>query len=76
MFYLIHGNILPTPKLIKAVSKLKHSEFISVPGKEGIVYCISKQEVPDPNMIFFRSISVPFGARKANGAAGIHHTSE
>src|SRR2546423_1036137 len=51
LVYMVHGNILPTPKLIKAVGKLKHSEFISVPGKEGIVYCISKQEIPDPNMI-------------------------
>src|SRR6476620_11121396 len=30
IFYLIHGNILPTEKLVRQVRKLKHGEFISV----------------------------------------------
>src|SRR5215204_3292228 len=49
--YLIHGNILPTAKLVRAVKKLKHGECISVPGKESIVYCISKKEVISSNKI-------------------------
>src|SRR5688500_15701238 len=32
--YLIHGNILPTARLVKQVKKLKHGECISVPQKE------------------------------------------
>ena len=49
--YLIHGNILPTEKLVKKIKKLKTGEFISVPKKEGIIYCISKKEILEPNKI-------------------------
>lgn len=49
--YLIHGNIIPGPKLVKQVKKLKAGEFISVPGKEGLVYCISKDEILDSHKI-------------------------
>jgi len=51
VIYLIHGNILPTSKLIKQVKKLKTGECISVPEKESIIYCISKKEVVDSNKI-------------------------
>jgi UDP-N-acetylglucosamine diphosphorylase/glucosamine-1-phosphate N-acetyltransferase len=51
IFYLIHGNIIPTAKLIKLVKKLKTGECISVPGKESIIYCISKNEIVDSNNI-------------------------
>jgi UDP-N-acetylglucosamine diphosphorylase/glucosamine-1-phosphate N-acetyltransferase len=51
VIYLIHGNILPTAKLIKQVKKLRTGEFISVPEKESIIYCISKTEVVDSNKI-------------------------
>ena len=51
VIYLIHGNILPTPKLVKQVKKLKPGEFISVPEKENIVYCISGQQVENRNKI-------------------------
>lgn len=51
VIYLIHGNILPTPKLVKQVKKLKPGEFISVPEKENIVYCISAKQVENPNKI-------------------------
>jgi UDP-N-acetylglucosamine diphosphorylase/glucosamine-1-phosphate N-acetyltransferase len=54
LVYLIHGNILPTTKLVKQVKKLKAGEFISVPEKEGIVYCISKKEVLEANKIKVR----------------------
>ncbi len=51
VLYLVHGNVLPTPKLVKQVKKLKHGEFISVPEIESAVYCISKNEVLDPNKL-------------------------
>ena len=43
VIYLIHGNILPTEKLVKQIKKLKAGEFISVLEKESILYCISKK---------------------------------
>ncbi len=49
--FLIHGNVLPTPALVKQVKKLKHGHFISLPGKESIVYCISREQVIEPNKI-------------------------
>jgi UDP-N-acetylglucosamine diphosphorylase/glucosamine-1-phosphate N-acetyltransferase len=51
VIYLIHGNILPTAKLVKQIKKLSAGEFISVPGKEGIIYCISSKQVVDSNKI-------------------------
>lgn len=51
VFYLIHGNILPTAKLVKQIKKLKTGEFISVPEKESLIYCISKNEILDSNNI-------------------------
>jgi UDP-N-acetylglucosamine diphosphorylase/glucosamine-1-phosphate N-acetyltransferase len=51
VLYLVHGNVLPTPKLVKQVKRLTHGEFISVPGKESVVYCISKSEVLDSNKL-------------------------
>jgi UDP-N-acetylglucosamine diphosphorylase / glucose-1-phosphate thymidylyltransferase / UDP-N-acetylgalactosamine diphosphorylase / glucosamine-1-phosphate N-acetyltransferase / galactosamine-1-phosphate N-acetyltransferase len=49
--YLIHGNILPSSKLVKQVKNLKTGEFISVPERESIIYCISKKEVVDSNKV-------------------------
>lgn len=49
--YLMHGNILPTPKLVKTVKKLQPGEFISVPDRENIVYCISAKQIIDENKI-------------------------
>jgi UDP-N-acetylglucosamine diphosphorylase / glucose-1-phosphate thymidylyltransferase / UDP-N-acetylgalactosamine diphosphorylase / glucosamine-1-phosphate N-acetyltransferase / galactosamine-1-phosphate N-acetyltransferase len=51
VLYLVHGNILPTPKLVKQVKKLNPGEFISVSEKEGVVYCISKKEVLNSNKL-------------------------
>jgi UDP-N-acetylglucosamine diphosphorylase / glucose-1-phosphate thymidylyltransferase / UDP-N-acetylgalactosamine diphosphorylase / glucosamine-1-phosphate N-acetyltransferase / galactosamine-1-phosphate N-acetyltransferase len=45
ILYLIHGNTIPTPKLAQQVKKLEPGEFISVPGQETIVYCISRKQV-------------------------------
>src|SRR5689334_2803678 len=51
LIYLIHGNILPTQKLAKAVKKLKPGEFLSVPEKENIIYCIAARQVINSNQI-------------------------
>lgn len=51
IIYLVHGNVLPTKKLIKEVKRLGHGEFLSVPELESFVYCISKKEVLDENNI-------------------------
>lgn len=49
--FMIHGNILPTPKLIKALKKLKNGEFISVNGNTGVIFRFSKKEIQEPNKI-------------------------
>ncbi len=49
--YLIHGNILPTPGLVQQVKKLRPGEFISVPERENIIYCISRHQVLNENKI-------------------------
>jgi UDP-N-acetylglucosamine diphosphorylase/glucosamine-1-phosphate N-acetyltransferase len=51
VYILIHGNILPTPKLVKAVGKLKNGEFISVNDKAGVIFRISKNEVKELHKI-------------------------
>jgi UDP-N-acetylglucosamine diphosphorylase/glucosamine-1-phosphate N-acetyltransferase len=48
---MIHGNVLPTPQLIKAVKQLKNGEFISANGSSGIVFRISKNEVREKHKI-------------------------
>ena len=49
--FMIHGNILPTPKLLKALKKLKDGEFISANGNTGIIFRFSKKEIQEPNKI-------------------------
>jgi UDP-N-acetylglucosamine diphosphorylase/glucosamine-1-phosphate N-acetyltransferase len=49
--FMIHGNILPTPKLIKSLKKLKDGEFISVNGNTGVIFRFSKNEIQEPNRI-------------------------
>jgi len=45
--YMIHGNVLPTEKLVKAVKKLKDGEFIATPSGNGVVYRITRNEIID-----------------------------
>lgn len=52
--YLVHGNLLPSLKLIKQVKKLKGGDMIMVPEKEAIVYCITKKEIVETNKIKVR----------------------
>ncbi|MDB5252504.1 MAG: hypothetical protein JWP27_1673 [Flaviaesturariibacter sp.] len=51
IIYLIHGNLLPTPRLVQQVQKLKPGEFLHLPEKEACIYCISRKQVVDPNKI-------------------------
>ena len=51
VYFMIHGNILPTPKLIKNLRKLKNGEFISVNGNAGVIFRFTKNEIKEPNKI-------------------------
>jgi UDP-N-acetylglucosamine diphosphorylase/glucosamine-1-phosphate N-acetyltransferase len=48
--FIINGNILPTPKLIKAVFKLKNGEFISLDGNAAI-FRVTRNEVKELHKI-------------------------
>jgi UDP-N-acetylglucosamine diphosphorylase/glucosamine-1-phosphate N-acetyltransferase len=49
--YMIHGNVLPTRKLVKSIRKLGNGEFLSVSGNEGIVFRFTKKEVQEKHSI-------------------------
>jgi len=49
--FMIHGNILPSSKLVKTLKKLKDGEFISANGNTGIIFRFSKKEIEGPNKI-------------------------
>lgn len=51
IIYLVHGNALPTRKLVKQIRKLKEGECLSVPGLESLAYCISKKQIIDAHRI-------------------------
>jgi UDP-N-acetylglucosamine diphosphorylase/glucosamine-1-phosphate N-acetyltransferase len=51
VFLMIHGNILPTPKMIKTIQKLKNGEFISINGNAGIIFRFTQKEVIEPHSI-------------------------
>jgi len=51
IFIMIHGNVLPTVKMIKTISKLKNGEFISVNGNAGIIFRFTKKEIIEPHKI-------------------------
>lgn len=58
--YIIHGNVLPTAKLVKAVLKLKNGEFIATPGGNSLVFRVSANEIADKHKIKVgRSIEFP-----------------
>ena len=44
---MIHGNVLPSPKLVKAIRGLKDGEFISVNGNAGIVFRFTKKQMTE-----------------------------
>jgi UDP-N-acetylglucosamine diphosphorylase/glucosamine-1-phosphate N-acetyltransferase len=45
--YMIHGNVLPSVNLLKAMKKLKNGEFISANGNAGIIFRLSKKEISE-----------------------------
>jgi UDP-N-acetylglucosamine diphosphorylase/glucosamine-1-phosphate N-acetyltransferase len=45
--FIIHGNVLPTPKLIKAIKKLKDGEFIATGKGNSIIFRITQHEIID-----------------------------
>jgi len=49
--FIIHGNILPTTKLIKAINRLKNGEFIADGKGAGIVFKVSKNEIKEKHKI-------------------------
>ncbi|HEY6504598.1 MAG TPA: putative sugar nucleotidyl transferase [Chitinophagaceae bacterium] len=49
--YMIHGNVLPTRKLVKAIKKLQNGEFLSVKGRDGIVFRFTKDEIKEKHKI-------------------------
>jgi UDP-N-acetylglucosamine diphosphorylase/glucosamine-1-phosphate N-acetyltransferase len=56
---MIHGNVLPSPKLIKAVRNLKNGEFITVNGNTGIVFRFTKKEISEKHKIkVTKSVSI------------------
>jgi UDP-N-acetylglucosamine diphosphorylase / glucose-1-phosphate thymidylyltransferase / UDP-N-acetylgalactosamine diphosphorylase / glucosamine-1-phosphate N-acetyltransferase / galactosamine-1-phosphate N-acetyltransferase len=50
-FFMIHGNVLPTGKVIKAIKKLKNGEFVSVNDNAGIAFRFTKNEIKQPHKI-------------------------
>jgi len=51
VFFMIHGNILPSPKLVKNIQRLQNGEFISVNGNAGIIFRFTKKEINEPHKI-------------------------
>lgn len=45
--FIIHGNVLPTAELLKAVLHLKNGEFLSTENNNNLVYRVSKKEIID-----------------------------
>jgi UDP-N-acetylglucosamine diphosphorylase / glucose-1-phosphate thymidylyltransferase / UDP-N-acetylgalactosamine diphosphorylase / glucosamine-1-phosphate N-acetyltransferase / galactosamine-1-phosphate N-acetyltransferase len=50
-FFMIHGNVLPTDKVVKAIKKLKNGEFVSVNDNAGIAFRFTKNEIKQPHKI-------------------------
>lgn len=77
--FMIHGNILPTSKLVKALKKLNDGEFISVNGNAGVIFRFSKKEIQGPSKIKVskaitirddvKSIQFPWDIFQLNGYA-------
>src|SRR4029077_20160921 len=42
--FMVHGNVLPTPRLVKAARKLRNGEFLSIKGTEGILFRFTRNE--------------------------------
>ena len=49
--YMIHGNVFPTDKLIKAIRRLKNGEFITANGSAGVVFRFTYAEIKEKHKI-------------------------
>jgi UDP-N-acetylglucosamine diphosphorylase/glucosamine-1-phosphate N-acetyltransferase len=49
--YMIHGNLLPTAKLVKAMGRLKNGEFIAADGSAGVVFRFTHDEIKEKHKI-------------------------
>jgi UDP-N-acetylglucosamine diphosphorylase / glucose-1-phosphate thymidylyltransferase / UDP-N-acetylgalactosamine diphosphorylase / glucosamine-1-phosphate N-acetyltransferase / galactosamine-1-phosphate N-acetyltransferase len=49
--FIIHGNLLPTQKLVKATLRLKNGEFLTDNGNAGVIFRVSKKEVKELHKI-------------------------
>jgi UDP-N-acetylglucosamine diphosphorylase/glucosamine-1-phosphate N-acetyltransferase len=49
--YMVHGNLLPTPALVKKMKRLKPGEFIIADGSSGIVFCFTRQQIREKHQI-------------------------
>ncbi len=57
--FIIHGNVLPTVRLVKAIKKLKDGEFIATSSGTGIVFRVTKNEIAGRhNIKVGRSITI------------------
>jgi UDP-N-acetylglucosamine diphosphorylase/glucosamine-1-phosphate N-acetyltransferase len=45
--FMIHGNVLPDAKLVKATRRLKDGEFITAGGKSGIIFRFTKKQIEE-----------------------------
>ncbi len=45
--FMIHGNVLPDAKLLKATRKLKNGEFITIDGSSGIIFRFTKKQIEE-----------------------------
>lgn len=49
--FIIHGNVLPSSKLVKTVKRLKNGECIATQSGDSIIFRISKNEIADKHNI-------------------------
>lgn len=49
--FMIHGNVLPNEKLVKAIKKLKDGEFITAGGSSGIIFRFTKKQIEEKHKI-------------------------
>lgn len=49
--FMIHGNVLPSPRIIKAVKKLKNGEFLATTSGGGYIYRFTRKEMTDVHKI-------------------------
>jgi UDP-N-acetylglucosamine diphosphorylase / glucose-1-phosphate thymidylyltransferase / UDP-N-acetylgalactosamine diphosphorylase / glucosamine-1-phosphate N-acetyltransferase / galactosamine-1-phosphate N-acetyltransferase len=48
---MVHGNVLPTPSLIKAIKKLNNGEFLTTANGNSIAFRITKNDILDTHKI-------------------------